>query len=69
MLGLLIVVVSLAALGGLQGTWASVVAHMGLVAPWHVESSRTRDQIHVPCTGRWILNHCATREVPRNMDY
>ena len=27
-------------------------------------SSRTRDQTHVPCTGRWILNHCATKEVP-----
>ena len=27
-------------------------------------SSWTRDQTHVPCIGRWILNHCATREVP-----
>ena len=24
-------------------------------------SSQTRD--HVPCVGRWILNHCDTREV------
>ena len=25
---------------------------MGLVAPWHVGSSQTRDHTHVPCTGR-----------------
>ena len=36
----------------------------GLVAPWHVGSSRTRAQTRVPCIGRQILNHCATREVP-----
>ena len=34
----------------------------GLVAPWHVRSSRSRARTHVPCIGRWILNHCATRE-------
>ena len=38
---------------------------MGLVAPRHVGSSRTRDRTRVPCIGRRILNHCATREVPR----
>ena len=38
--------------------------HMGLVAPQHVGSSRTRARTRVPCIGRWILNHCATREVP-----
>ena len=27
-------------------------------------SSRTRARTRVPCTGRRILNHCATREVP-----
>ena len=27
-------------------------------------SSQTRAQTCVPCVGRWILNHCATREVP-----
>ena len=27
-------------------------------------SSQTRDRTHVPCTGRWILNHWTTREVP-----
>ena len=26
-------------------------------------SSQTRAQTRVPCIGRWILNHCATREV------
>ena len=37
---------------------------MGLVAPRHVGYSRTRDRTCVPCIGRRILNHCATREVP-----
>ena len=36
----------------------------GLVAPWHVGSSQTRARTRVPCTGRQILNHCATREAP-----
>ena len=36
---------------------------MGLVAPRHVGSSRPRAQPCVPCIGRRILNHCATREV------
>ena len=35
----------------------------GLVAPWHVESSQTRDGTHVSCIGRRILTHCITREV------
>ena len=26
--------------------------------------SETRDRTHVPCIGRQILNHCATRKVP-----
>ena len=34
----------------------------GLPAPRHVGSSRTRARTHVPCIGRQILNHCATRE-------
>ena len=37
---------------------------MGLVAPWHVGSSWTKNWTCVPCIGRWILNHCTTREVP-----
>ena len=36
---------------------------MGLVAPRHVGSSRTRARTRVPCIGRQILNHCTTREV------
>ena len=35
----------------------------GPAAPWHVESSQTRYQTHVPCTGRQILNHWTPREV------
>ena len=34
----------------------------GLVAPWHVGSSQTRARTCVPCIGRQILTHCATRE-------
>ena len=36
----------------------------GPVAPRHVGSSQTRARTRVPCTGRRILNHCATREAP-----
>ena len=35
---------------------------MGLVAPRHVGSSRTRARTCVTCIGRWIPNHCTTRE-------
>ena len=38
------------------------MCHTGLVAPRHVGSSQTRAQTRVSCTGRWILNRCATRE-------
>ena len=38
--------------------------HTGLIALHHVGSSRTRDRTHVPCIGRWILNHWTTREAP-----
>ena len=38
----------------------------GLVAPRHVGSSQTRAPTRVPCVGRQILNHCATREAPVN---
>ena len=42
----------------------------GLVAPRHVGSSQTRARTHVPCIGRQILNHCATREaLPCYFDY
>ena len=43
--------------------------HTGLLAPWHVGSSRTRDRTHAPCIGRWILNHCTTRKVPELQFY
>ena len=57
------------------GTWAQQLRltgsraqaqqlwHMGLVAPGHVGSSGTRARTRLPCIGRRILNHCATREV------
>ena len=35
----------------------------GLVAPWHVESSQTRDHTPVSWIGRWILIHCTTSKV------
>ena len=34
----------------------------GLVAPWHVSSSQTRDRTCAPWLGRGILNHCTARE-------
>ena len=34
----------------------------GPAAPRHAGSSQTRARICVPCIGRQILNHCATRE-------
>ena len=47
------------------GSWAQQLWSAGLVAPWHVGSSRTRARTCVSCIGRRILNHCTTtREVP-----
>ena len=46
------------------GAWAQYLLRPGLVAPRHVGSSWTRDQTCVPCIGRLILLHCATRKVP-----
>ena len=40
-----------------------VVGHV-LVPPQHVGSFQTRDSTYVPCTGRWILSHWTTGEVP-----
>ena len=45
---------------GSQAQWLWLT---GLVAPRHVGSSRTRARTRVPCIGRQILNHWATREV------
>ena len=44
------------------GTQAQQLWHMGLVALRHVGSLWTRARTCVPCIGRWILSHCATRE-------
>ena len=44
--------------------WVQKLGCRGLLTPWHVESLQTRDWTHVPCIGRWIRNHWATREVP-----
>ena len=41
----------------------------GLVAPRHVGFSWTRARTCVPCTGRWTLNHCTTREVPMHISW
>ena len=37
--------------------------------PFHVESYQTTDQTHVPCPGRWILNHWTSREVLLILDF
>ena len=73
--GLLIVVASLFVDHGFQaragfsscGEWAQQLWYKGLVAPRHVGSSWTRDLTCVPCIGRWILNHCTTREAPQQL--
>ena len=61
---------SLVAACGLSscGSWAlgrrgSVVWLTGLVAPWHVGSSWTRDQTCVFLIGKQTLNHWTTREI------
>ena len=45
-------------------TQAQLLWHTGLADPRHVGSSQTRAQTRVPCTGRWIPNHGATKEAP-----
>ena len=35
---------------------------MGLVAPWHMESSWTRDWTRVPCIDRWFPNYWLIRK-------
>ena len=62
--GLLIAVASLVVEHGLQVHGLQQLWRTGLVALWHVGSSQTRAQTRIPCIGRRILNHCATREVP-----
>ena len=44
-------------------TQAQQFWHMGLVAPWHMESSQSRNQTCVLYIGRQIVIHCTTMEV------
>ena len=41
-----------------------VAGGLGCLLVCGIFSSSTRDQTHIPCTGRWILNNWITREVP-----
>ena len=34
-----------------------------------MESSQTRDRTYVPCIGKQILIHCATKEVPNSAGF
>ena len=71
--GLQVCRLSLVVAHGLQQLWlagsraqAQQLWCTGLVALWHVGSSRTRAQTIVPCIGRWILNQCTMREAPKD---
>ena len=58
---------SLQSTGFLNFQWARTAflfLSLGLVAPRRHLSSQIRDQIHVPCIGRWILNHWTTGKSP-----
>ena len=46
------------------GMWAQQLWYTGSVAPRHVGSSQTRDQICVPCIATQTPNHWTTREAP-----
>ena len=65
MCGLLVAMASLVANHGLQVCWLQKLYLQcpGLVAPWHVGTSQTRDRTHVLCIGRRTFNHWTTREV------
>ena len=45
-------------------TRAQQLCLTGSVTLRHVGSSQTRARTLIPCTGRWILSHYTTREVP-----
>ena len=47
------------------GTRAQWLWCMGLVVPWRVGSSQTRNLTGVPCVARWIHNHWTTREAQK----
>ena len=36
------------------GAQAQRLWRTGIAAPWHVESSQSRDRTRVPCPGRWL---------------
>lgn len=42
---------------GAQSSW-----HLGSATLWRVDLSKTRGRTCVPCTGRWVLTHRATRK-------
>ena len=44
----------------LQGEGFSNCGTQALVAPWHMQSSQTRDRTHVPCITRQVLILCTT---------
>ena len=46
-----------------KGSRASEPSSCDAWAELHVVSSQTKDQTHVPCIGRQIINHWTTREV------
>lgn len=48
---------------GSCSVWAQKLRHTGLVALWHVEPSRTRDQALDSCVGREIIYQWTTRGV------
>ena len=62
--GPLTIAASLVAEHRLQTRRLSSCGSRAQVAPRHVGSSQTRARTRVPCIGRQILNHCATREAP-----
>ena len=62
--GLLIAVASVVWHTGSSAHGLQELRHAGLVAPWCVGFSWTRDHTRVPCIGRWTLNHWITSEVP-----
>ena len=55
------------------GTWALeikglVVASHGLSCLWDL-SSPSKDHTHIPSTGRQVLNHRTSREVPKALQF
>ena len=60
--GPLTIAASLVAAHRLQTRMLSNCGSRGPATPRHVGSSQTRARTRVPCIGRQILNHCATRE-------